>query len=584
MHQSTYVSSIILASLGLKPVWASYIDVDYIDAQKEFECLLEEQKSKKNIFPQSRKSFYNRVISNINYVTQNSAQSKQINLQKIQDIISSNITKKQQVLLTDPVISSLADIGHILQDRQKREIEKGDGKASIFPIGITDRGLFQENHAVLGVITHNDIYIIDSKNNTYDKTIKTLHTNFQNEVDQKNCGLYTAYTAIQLAYILTLYPESDIPVLVDSIPQTKVQDLQAEYLLLPQCDLKDWELIDDQEIDVTPEGLPLCKVQLNHTQALPEQVYVDLLRSHNVTFMDAETQPNSAALTALRKEDIPTFLKTHFPKASHALRDVLSGHFHQGSFPYTAGYNSQLAISQLFSVPRIQKTINRYIPETQGGHLYFAESKRHIFVAQDMKSTDSLNVVEVYIQTPTAFNGDASIPLNDSSVVFLSTGKLTANTDDGKAFFKCNDSLIISANTAELSKRNTYNNMEERNKSIIENIQYHLTYFGVAETFRDYRRIKNMNEKYDAPIGVKLMEKILQYTPPVYSGTEETLHTQTPNQYNDDSSFQIIESSYHLKQPLHTQEKLEQDMEALFQKMLEPRRPKGFFSKLRNWW
>ena len=78
------------------------------------------------------------------------------------------------------------------------------------------------------------------------------------------------------------------------------------------------------------------------------------------------------------------------------------------------------------------------------------------------------------------------------------------------------------------------------------------------------------------------MEKILQYTPPVYSGTEKTL--ETANGYRTDSEFQVIEPSYYLNEPLKSQTILEQDIEFLCQEILETKRPKGFFSKLKSWW
>ena len=222
-----------------------------------------------------------------------------------------------------------------------------------------------------------------------------------------------------------------------------MRDLHAEYLFAPQSD-DDWVTIDEQEIDVTPEGLPLAKMHLDSAHALPGQVCVNLQRSHNVTFINAETQPENQTLRALEEQDVPAFLTTYFPQSSQALRDVLSGHFHQGSFPYATGYNSQLAISHFLDIPGVRKVIDRYAPDVQGGHFYFAESKRHIFVTQNAQSPDTLNVIEVYIQTPQLFNGDESISIDDASVVLLSTGTLsTKDTEDGQAFFKSNDSLII---------------------------------------------------------------------------------------------------------------------------------------------
>ena len=56
--------------------------------------------SKATAFTQPKKAFYN-FLSTVNYVTQHNAQSKQINLQQIQDIIRSHAMNTHQVILGD---------------------------------------------------------------------------------------------------------------------------------------------------------------------------------------------------------------------------------------------------------------------------------------------------------------------------------------------------------------------------------------------------------------------------------------------------------------------------------------------------
>ena len=112
----------------------------------------------------------------------------------------------------------------------------------LIPIGLTERPSRPTGHAVLGVVQGENTYIIDPKRNLFYLTdykgtnITALNTYFQGLTDGKNCGRYTAYTAIQLAHRLQLEPDTDIPEFVEAMAKTKpnlsdIQEKYAEFML-----------------------------------------------------------------------------------------------------------------------------------------------------------------------------------------------------------------------------------------------------------------------------------------------------------------------------------------------------------------
>ncbi|MCL1126776.1 hypothetical protein [Shewanella surugensis] len=100
----------------------------------------------------------------------------------------------------------------------------------LIPIGLTHRGFMKEDHAVLAIITQDNIYIVDSKNNNYQKPIKSLHSNFQAFSDSVNCGRYTTYTAIKLADSFAKNNLDDLNHRLSTIVKPDINTLKDQYM------------------------------------------------------------------------------------------------------------------------------------------------------------------------------------------------------------------------------------------------------------------------------------------------------------------------------------------------------------------
>ncbi len=116
---------------------------------------------------------------------------------------------------TDPIqIKPAEDISESklkdMLENKRKELKMTTHKIWLMPIGVSESGILKGNHAILGVITHSNIWVIESKKHRV-HSVETIHTNFQKLTDTTNCARYVAYTLVQLAKLMKLlkiYPES----------------------------------------------------------------------------------------------------------------------------------------------------------------------------------------------------------------------------------------------------------------------------------------------------------------------------------------------------------------------------------------
>ncbi len=120
-------------------------------------------------------------------------------------LVEENILQKypnecDSVALCARDIVPLSYLSTHLQFIQQIDLPRMDKPIIVMPIGISDRGMFRENHVVIAVITRHGIYIIDSKNNKedYARPLIFLTTKFQSVFNRVDCSRYAAYTAVNM--------------------------------------------------------------------------------------------------------------------------------------------------------------------------------------------------------------------------------------------------------------------------------------------------------------------------------------------------------------------------------------------------
>ncbi len=101
-------------------------------------------------------------------------------------------------------------------------------------LGITHRGVFQapsSNHAVLAVFTNKGVEIIDSKKTNPPRHGYIYHvTRFQSRTEHNNCARFAAYTAIELAKLITTEGRDiEVDKLLAQIKKPSLEQLKALF-------------------------------------------------------------------------------------------------------------------------------------------------------------------------------------------------------------------------------------------------------------------------------------------------------------------------------------------------------------------
>ncbi len=147
------------------------------------------------------------------------------------DIDIENDKNGKKVTIKAPVTGS-ENINKLLSNKS---IYAQD-RLTLIPYGVTNRGIFHEDHSVLVAIYNTQIYVIDPKNKSdyqiFAVPYKQITTNMQKIYDRTNCGRYTAYTAIKLTESFLSDKSQDtfeLADLINTIDKPNLSKLQQEF-------------------------------------------------------------------------------------------------------------------------------------------------------------------------------------------------------------------------------------------------------------------------------------------------------------------------------------------------------------------